>query len=169
MLALMNRFQVLLPHPLLSLLLLLLWLLLNNSVSAGHLVLGAILAVLIPLYTRRFWPEPADVHRPGLALRFSGLVLWDIFLANLRMARLLLGPREAIRPGFVRVPLDVQGEVAVTVLMSVVSLTPGTVSASLDAKRRHLLVHALSEEDPTELIREIKSRYEAPIKEIFAC
>lgn len=161
--------RFLLPHPLLSLVLFVMWLLLNDSTSAGHLVLGALLGVLIPLYTRRFWPEPAVVHRPGLALRFAGLVLWDILVANIRVARLVLGPLAAIRPRFVRVPLDVEGDVAVTVLASVVSLTPGTVSAGLDAGRRYLLVHALSEEDPAELVRQIKSRYEAPIREIFSC
>ncbi|MEA3275664.1 MAG: Na+/H+ antiporter subunit E [Pseudomonadota bacterium] len=157
------------PHPLLSLVLLVLWLLLNNSASPGHLVLGALLGVLIPLFTRRFWPEPARVRRPVLALRFAALVLWDIVVANFAVARIVLGPREAIRPAFVRVPLDVKGEVAVTVLASVVSLTPGTVSADLDAERRYLLVHALSEDDPSRLTRHIKTRYEAPIKEIFAC
>jgi multicomponent K+:H+ antiporter subunit E len=158
-----------LPHPLLSLLLLLLWLLLNNSISPGHLVLGGLLAILIPLFTRRFWPEPATVRRPGLALRLAGIVLWDILVANLRVALLIVGPRQHIRPQFVWVPLDTQGEVAVTVLASVVSLTPGTVSADLDPDRRHLLVHALSEEDAAALVRQIKTRYEAPIKEIFAC
>lgn len=158
-----------LPHPLLSLVLLLLWLLLNNSASPGHLVLGGLLAILIPLFTRRFWPEPATVRRPGLALRLAGIVLWDILVANLRVALLIVGPRQHIRPQFVWVPLDTQGEVAVTVLASVVSLTPGTVSADLDPDRRHLLVHALSEEDAAALVRQIKTRYEAPIKEIFAC
>lgn len=109
------------------------------------------------------------MRRPGLVLRFAGRVLWDILVANFRVARLVLGPRAAIRPMFVRVPLDVEGDLAVTILASVVSLTPGTVSADLDADRTHLLVHALSEEDPADLIREIKSRYEGPIKEIFAC
>jgi multicomponent K+:H+ antiporter subunit E len=70
---------------------------------------------------------------------------------------------------FVRVPLDLEGEVAVTVLTSVISLTPGTVSADLDSDNRYVLVHALSEEDPDDMIREIKTRYEAPIREIFAC
>lgn len=158
-----------LPHPILSLILLLLWLLLNDSAAPGHLLLGALLAVAIPLYTKRFWPEPARVRQPGLALRFAGRVLSDILVANFKVARVVLGPREAIRPRFVRVPLDVRGEIGVTVLASVVSLTPGTVSADLDAGRRNLLVHALSEDDPAELIRQIKTRYEKPIMEIFAC
>jgi multicomponent K+:H+ antiporter subunit E len=165
----MKTVRTLFPHPLLSVLLLLLWLLLNNGAPPGHLVLGTLLGVLIPLFTQRFWPEPARVHRPGLALRLTGRVLGDIVVANFAVARLVLGPRKSIQPRFVQVPLDVRGDVAVTVLASVISLTPGTVSASLDAKRRFLLVHALSEDDPPQLIRQIKTRYEAPIKEIFSC
>ncbi|MDJ0861746.1 MAG: Na+/H+ antiporter subunit E [Gammaproteobacteria bacterium] len=159
----------LLPHPGLSSFLLVLWLLLNNSAAPGHLVLGALLGVLIPLFTRRFWPERLGLARPGLMLRFSGRVLWDILVANFAVARVVLGPRSAIRPAFVRVPLDIHDDFPVTVLASVVSLTPGTVSADIDAERRNLLVHALSVSDTEALAQDIKARYEAPIKEIFAC
>ncbi len=159
----------LLPHPGLSSFLLVLWLLLNNSAASGHLVLGALLGVLIPLFTRRFWPERLGLARPGLMLRFSGRVLWDIIVANFAVARVVLGPRSAIRPAFLRVPLDIHDDFPVTVLASVVSLTPGTVSADIDAERRNLLVHALSVSDTEALVQDIKARYEAPIKEIFAC
>lgn len=165
----MPRVPSLLPHPLLSLLLLLLWLLLNNSVSAGQLLLGTLFAVLIPLFTRRFWPQPAHLRHPGRAFRFMGRVLWDIIVANFAVARIVLGPSSAIRPVFVRVPLDLEGEVAITVLMSVISLTPGTITADLDDERSHVLVHALSEHDPDELVRQIKQRYESVVKEIFLC
>lgn len=158
-----------LPHPLLSGFLLLLWLMINNSSAPGHVLLGAFLGVALPLYTSRFWPEPAPVHRLGLAFRFAGLVLWDILVANFTVALVVLGPEDAVRPGFVRVPLDVEGDIAKTVLASVVSLTPGTVSADFDDEHRCLLVHALIVEDAQALALQIKSRYEAPIKEIFAC
>jgi multicomponent K+:H+ antiporter subunit E len=165
----MPRVSTLLPHPLLSLLLLLLWLLLNNSATAGQLVLGTLFAVLIPLFTSRFWPQPAYVARPGRALRFTGRVLWDIIVANFAVAQIVLGPSSAIRPVFVRVPLDIEGEFATTVLLMVISLTPGTITADLDDERSHVLVHALSEHDPDELVREIKKRYESVVKEIFLC
>lgn len=158
-----------LPHPLLSLLLLSIWLLMNDSLAPGQVLLGATLGLLIPLFTKRFWPHTANFRRPVLALRLIGVVLWDIVVANFAVSRIVLGPRDAIKPAFVRIPLDVQGDFAVTALASVISLTPGTVTAEVDAERRHLLVHALSEEDPDRLIQRIKARYEAPIKEIFAC
>ena len=162
-----------LPHPLMSAILLLLWLLLNDTASAGHLVLGTLLGLLIPFFTQRFWPETEHVHRPALALRFIGRVLVDIIVANFAVARLVFKPPNAIRPAFVRVPLDVKDDFAISILASVVSLTPGTVSADLDldAAREHgvLLVHVLDLDDAEKLIAEIKTRYEAPIMEIFAC
>jgi multicomponent K+:H+ antiporter subunit E len=131
--------------------------------------LGALLGVLIPLFTRRFWPEPVHLTRPGLVFRFAGRVLWDIVVANFAVARVVLGPRSALRPAFVRVPLDLEGDFAMTVLASVISLTPGTVSANLDAEQGYLLVHALSADNAEALVQQIKSRYEAPLREIFAC
>jgi len=159
----------LLPHPLLSLLLLLLWLLLSNSAAPGHLLLGAVLGLLIPRFTRRFWPDTLRVRRPVLLLRFGGLVLKDIVVANFAVARVVIGPATAVRPVFVAVPLEVQGDFSITLLASVISLTPGTVSAYLDPDRSRLWVHALSEDDPEQLVRQIKHRYETPIREIFAC
>lgn len=165
----MPGYSFLLPHPLLSLLLLLLWLLLNNSATAGQLLLGSLLAVLIPLFTRRFWPQPVYLAHPVRALGFAGRVLWDIVVANFAVARIVLGPGSAVRPVFVRIPLDIEGEFAITVLLMVISLTPGTITADLDAERSHLLVHALSEDDPDQLVQQIKQRYEAALKEIFVC
>jgi multicomponent K+:H+ antiporter subunit E len=165
----MFRPSTLLPHPLLSLLLLLLWLLLSNSAAPGQLLLGALLGVIIPLFSRRFWPQRLHLARPGLLLSFAGRVLWDILLANFAVARVVLGASGAIRPAFVRVPLDIEGDFPVTLLASVISLTPGTLCAELDRERGYLLVHALSEEHPERLVHRIKTRYEAPIKEIFAC
>ena len=44
-----------LPHPVTSAILFVVWLLLNHTLSAGHIVLAATLGVLIPLFTRRFF------------------------------------------------------------------------------------------------------------------
>lgn len=156
-----------LPHPLLSLLLLVLWLLLNNTAAPGHLVLGTAFGIIIPLFTRRFWPQRLAVGHFAAALRLAGRVIVDIIRANFSVAKVVLGPKSAIQPMFVKVPLDVESDFAVSLLASVISLTPGTVSADIDVENRCLLVHALSTEEPDDLVRQIKSRYETLIKEIF--
>ena len=157
----------LLPHPLLTPLLAAVWLLLNNSLAPGHIVLGLLLGWLIPRFTLRFWPETVRIRRPGVLVRFVAVVLWDIVVANLGVARRILADPGALRPAWIEVPLDLHSELAISLLANTICLTPGTVSARLSEDRRHLLVHALDAPDPVAVRDEIKARYEAPLKEVF--
>lgn len=165
----MTLTQRFIPHPVISGVLLVVWLLLNHTLSAGHIVLGGALAVLIPMFTRRFFPEPVYLGRIGTMLRFVGIVLWDIVVASITVARLTLGPTSRLRPRFVRIPVSLPDDFALTALASTISLTPGTVSAELAPDREHILIHALDVDDEDALVRTIKERYEAPIREIFRC
>ena len=157
----------LLPHPIGSAALLLFWLWLNNTVDPGHVVLGGLLGWSLPLVTRRFWPEQERVARAWRLLPFAGVVLSDIVTANLRVARAVLSPVDRLRPGFVRVPLDLRSDVGIAVLANTISLTPGTLSADLTDDRRALLVHYLDERDPEALVADIKRRYERRLQEVF--
>ncbi len=156
-------------RPALSGVLLALWLLLANSLALGQLILGGLLALVIPRWVEPFWPARPRTCHPLRLLRFTGLVLADIVRANVSVARLILGPPAALRPAFVEVPLDLTDEFAITVFASTVSLTPGTVSATVSADRRTLLVHGLDVADGAALAAELKQRYEAPLKEILEC
>lgn len=157
------------PHPALSIAIFLLWMALNNASSLAHAVLALILAIGLPLLTRRFWPE----HPPSVkllpAIKLLSIVLWDILLASIDVAKLVLGPTKRIKPAFIEVPLDMQDPFVGTLLASIVSLTPGTVSIDIDRTRWVLQVHALNVDDREETIRAIKTRYEQPLKEIFSC
>ena len=94
-------------------------------------------------------------------------VLWDIVLSNIEVARRILGPERAITPGFLWLPLDLTNLHGITALASIITLTPGTLSAELSEDRRHLLVHCFNLRDAEATVAAIKQRYEAPLKEIF--
>ena len=157
----------LLPHPLLSAILLVIWLLLVNELSIAHLLLGSLLGWAVPLYTARFWPDQVHVRRPLLLLRFLAVVLYDILVANITVARLILGRQERLRPAFILMPLALRSELAISLLANTISLTPGTVSTYLTADRRCLIIHSLHTTAPEELLATIRQRYEAPLKEIL--
>ncbi|WP_456377972.1 Na+/H+ antiporter subunit E [Thiolapillus sp.] len=167
----MNVFlSKLFPHPILTLALWGVWLLLNNTVGAGHIVLGLLLAILIPFLTSGFWPEKNRIQAPFTLLKYLGVVLWDILVANMAVAKLILGRNRDLRPGFFYVDLDIQTPIGISLLANTISLTPGTVSCDLTEDRSRLLVHALHIEDIPAAVKEIKERYEAPLKKIFtAC
>ena len=157
----------LLPHPMLTPILAVIWLLLNNSVAPGHIILGLLLGWLIPLFTLRFWPESVRIHKPWVLLRFLLVVLLDIFLANLVVAMRILGRPQRLQPAFIEMPLALNSDLAISLLANTICLTPGTVSASLSPDRRTLLVHALDAPDPDAVLDEIRTRYEAPLKAVF--
>ncbi|AUB82053.1 Na+/H+ antiporter subunit E [Candidatus Thiodictyon syntrophicum] len=157
----------LLPHPILTLTLTAVWLLLVNGLAPGQVLLGIFLGFTIPLFSRRFWPERSPMRRPLTLLRFGALVLYDILAANLVVAWLILRGPTRLRPGFVAIPLDLSSELAISLLANTICLTPGTVSALLSPDRRTLLVHALDLDDPAALIATIKARYEAPLRQVF--
>lgn len=159
----------LLPQPLVSVTLLGFWMLAWNSAAPGIVLLGVVVAVVVPLFTTRFWPEYPRRVRYGALLRFVPLFLWDVVVANLTVARLILGPTRRLRPGFMVVPLATQDPYVTTLLASVITLTPGTVSANLSGDRRSLLVHALDLPDREATVAEIKQRYERALMEIFPC
>ena len=158
----------LLPFPMLSLLLWLSWLLLNGF-SWGHGLLGLVLAVVLPLGTRPFWPNVPRLRDFPKLVRFVLVVHWGIITANVVVARLILGSPRKLRPAFVELPLELTDDFAITLLASTISLTPGTVSADVSEDRRTLLIHALDMDDEAELVAQIKQRYERPLKEIFEC
>jgi multicomponent K+:H+ antiporter subunit E len=165
---LQRPFKRLVPAPVLSLALLVLWLLLNRSLSAGHIVLGTVLALAIPLLTAGLRPLPVRIRKPGAVLRLALAVAVDTVRSNVAVARLLLAPGRRRHPaGFVHIPLDVRDPNALAVLATIVCITPGTAWAELALDRSMLLLHVLELDDAATVIANVKRRYEAPLMEIF--
>lgn len=163
----MKLMRNLFPAPLLSMAMFVGWLMLNTSLSVGHLLLALLMALVIPLAVERWRPDKARPHRALVALRLLLRVLLDVVSANIQVALQVLGPESSLRPGWVWVPLDLRSPHAMAMLAAIVTLTPGTVSSDLADDQRHLLVHALHVDDAAVLVAEIKSRYETPLKAIF--
>ncbi|HRQ58187.1 MAG TPA: Na+/H+ antiporter subunit E [Azoarcus taiwanensis] len=157
-----------LPHPLLTIVLVVLWMLLLNSFTMGGLVMGLFLGIVIPIITSNFWPERPPIRAYGKALAFMLLVAWDVIVANIHVARLILFRRaDQLHTRWVTVPLELDSPEAITVLAGTITMTPGTVSSDLSADGRSLLVHCLDAPDAEEAVMQMKSRYEARLKEIF--
>lgn len=157
----------LLPHPLLTPILAIIWLLLNNSIDPGQIVMGLLLGWAIPLISIRFWPDTVYIYKPLTLVRYIAVLLFDIIMANFTVARLILGNPDQLKPAFAVLPLDLTSDLAISLLANSITLTPGTLSAKLSLDRKHLLIHALNETDTEAMIIAIKNRYEIPLKEIF--
>ena len=157
-----------LPHPVLSLALLVLWLLLINSFSAGGLLVGIVLGIIIPRLTGNFWPDRPEIRNYGKALAYVGLVTYDVIVANMQVARIIaFRPVKSLNTRWVCMPLELKNPEALTLLAGTITMTPGTVSCDFSADGKYLLVHCLDAPDAEAIVQEMKTRYEARLKEIF--
>ena len=157
-----------LPHPLLSGFLLAMWLLLNQSLSPGHLLLGAVLALAGGLMVQPLDLPRANLRRPLVLARLLGRVLADIVRSNLAVARIVLGLKHAERvSGFMTIPLELRDRYGLAVLAIIITATPGTLWISFDPATGRLLIHVLDLVDRAAWTRTIKQRYEGLLIEIF--
>lgn len=158
----------LLPHPLLTLILAVVWVLLQNEITAGMVVFGIILGILIPWMTSIWWPDTPQGFRLGKMVVYSVIVIWDIVVANIQVAWIVITvPNAKLKPAWIVVPLKLKQPEAITLLAGTITLTPGTVSADLSDEGHSLLVHVLHTENPEGVRDDIKSRYERRLLEIF--
>ncbi|WP_296469140.1 Na+/H+ antiporter subunit E [Pigmentiphaga sp.] len=157
-----------LPWPRTSLFLLAMWLVLNQAFSLGHLLLGSLLAIVLPLWTAPLRPVRASLRRPGAALRLLGVVIVDSFRSNLEVARIVLGSRQRRNnSGFIRLPLDLRDPHGLMTLSLIITAIPGTVCVELTDDRSALIIHVLDLNDEQYWINLLKTRYERPLMEIF--
>ena len=156
------------PHPLLSLLLFVTWMLLVNQIKLGSMVLALILAIAIPLLTAPYWPNRPVIRNIPAFAAYLLLVMWDIIVANIQVAKIILFYRnDQIKSAWIPVPIELRTPEAITMLAGTITMTPGTVTADMSSCGRVLLIHSLHAPDPDAIRDDIKSRYEARLKRIF--
>lgn len=164
----MKIVQRIFPHPVLTLLLTAVWLLLANRISINSILFGGFLGIVIPFVTRPYWPDAPYLRHPLKIAEYFFIVVWDIIVANFVVAWLILFRRNKdLQQTWITVPLELRSPEAITVLAGTITLTPGTVSSDISTEGHAILVHCLNAPDPDAVRDEIKDRYERRLKEIF--
>jgi multicomponent K+:H+ antiporter subunit E len=158
-----------LPFPALSLALLAMWLVLNQTLDAGHVLLGTALALGGGHVLAGLQPPQESVRRRGRALAMLfALVFMDIVRSNIAVARIVVQPGTRSRTsGFVSLPLELRHPGGLAALACIITATPGTSWACYDAARNILTIHVLDLVDEEAWVSLFKERYERRLMEIF--
>jgi multicomponent K+:H+ antiporter subunit E len=144
------------------------WLLLNQTVALGHVLLGGVLAIALPVVTAGLRPERARVRRPGVIIRLCVTILIDSVKSNIAVGRIILASKARRgNAGFIKVPLDLHDAHGLAALAVILTAVPGTVFSELSEDRKILIVHVLDLTDEATSISTIKDHYEKPLMEIF--
>lgn len=156
----------LLPYPLLWLVLLGMWLILNASLSAGQIILGAIIATLACWTVQRLDPPKARMKHVGTIIRLIGLVIADVVQSNIAVLRLVLSGRPP-RSHFVTIPLDLKDPNGLAILSIIVTATPGSAWVHYDSLKSEVTIHILDTADEAAWNAALKRNYEQRLMEIF--
>ncbi|QOW24864.1 Na+/H+ antiporter subunit E [Lysobacter sp. H23M47] len=161
------NFRRVLPSLPLTVTVIVFWIIMVADLSLVQWLFAIVLGVVIPLFAARLDREFARIGNVRLVPKMIGVLIWDVIVSNVEVARLVLGRESNITPGFIWLPLDIANIHGIAALTSFITLTPGTVSAALSEDRKYLLIHVLNLKDADEVIAGIKRRYEVPLMEIF--
>lgn len=158
-----------LPAPWLSLALLLMWLLLNQSLAPAHWLFGAVLGLAAPLLARPLQPHGhARLRRPMALLRLLGFSLIEIVRSCFNVSQIIMMRRsQNLNSQFIRVPLALRSPHGLALLSCLINTTPGTVWVDLLEEKHELLLHVFDLHDEAWWVDTIKTRYERPIIEVF--
>jgi multicomponent K+:H+ antiporter subunit E len=156
------------PAPLISLLLLAMWLALARSIAPGQILLGGLLAIVVPLVTASLRPTKVRVRRPGLLVRYIVRVCGDVLTSSLQVAWGVVAWRwRRPQARFVVVPLDLRDPIGLAALAVVTTIVPGTVWSELAIDRSAILLHVWDVVEEGAFVAHYKARYEKPLQEIF--
>lgn len=146
-----------------------LWLLLNQTVALGHIVLGLVLAIGLASAASSLRPLRATLHRLDVAAMLMLVVVREVVRSNIGVARIVLGlvRGRAIRSGFLDIPLDLRDPHGLAALAVIITSTPGTVWVGISPDGGHLTLHVLDLKDEQAWIDFVKERYERPLMRIF--
>jgi multicomponent K+:H+ antiporter subunit E len=159
----------LVSFPIASATLLVLWLLLNQTLSPGHILLGGAIGLIGGWALSALKPPNARPPRLGAIFRLAALVFADIVRSNIAVGRIILGLGRRRRiSGFVEIPLELRDPYGLATLACIITSTPGTLWVDFNEASGTLTIHVLDLVDKSEWVRTIKGRYERRLLEIFA-
>ncbi len=156
------------PYPLLTLALTLMWLLLQQSLGLGQVLLGFVVAWSASQAMARLQPHKPVIRRPGKVLKLIALVTADVMRSNIAVCRIILaGDRRETKAGFIKMPLELRDPAGLAVLSCIITATPGSAWLEYSPTESTVLIHVLDLIDEAQWVETVKLRYEALLLEIF--
>lgn len=150
-----------------NILLALLWVSLSGNFSPVNLLFGYLIGYLALFLSRRAFAPSNYFGVVERLVRFVFFFLWELTLANLRVAYEVLTPRHNMHPRVIALPLQARTDFEISALAILISLTPGTLSLDVSADKKVLYIHAMFAEDEEAVRKDIQNNLEARLLAIW--
>lgn len=142
------------------------WMFMSTSMSASTFIVGYLIGLILIIMMRRFFSERLYIWRLWATVKLILLFFKELILSNISVLRLILQPKMDIEPMIFALPTDLKHDWEITLLSSLITLTPGTLVLNVSDDQKTLYIHAIDVDDVDEAIDSIKNSFEKAIKEV---
>lgn len=143
------------------------WAFAVGEFTIGNLVVGFLLGYLVLWLSRDLLDARKYSATVPRLIEFTLFFLWELLLANIRIAYDVLTPTHHMRPGIIAMPLDARTDGEITLLANLITLTPGTLALDVSADRKTMYIHMMYIRDPEIDKKRIKDGFERRLLELL--
>ncbi len=143
-----------------------LWMFLQDSQTPLTFVTGYIIGVIILYFLRRFFTKPFYIHTFIAAVKLFFIFIYESILSAILMMKYILQPKLDVRPGIFRIDTDLEGEVEITLISMLITLTPGSVVVEVTPDNKSVYVHAMDVREAKESVLKSQKIFEKAIKDV---
>lgn len=142
------------------------WMFMNSSLTASTFIVGYLIGLIMIIITRRFFKGRLYVWRLWAMIKLTLLFAKELTMSNISVLLLVIKPKLNIQPSIFALPTELKEDWEITLLSSLITLTPGTIVLHVSNDQRTLYIHAIDVDDVDEAIDSIKNSFEKAILEV---
>lgn len=142
------------------------WMFLSVSFKPSTFIVGYILGLLMLFIVRRSFSTRFYLDKVWAVIKLTLLFLKELTLSNFSVLMLIIKPKMPIRPAIFAMPTVLEKDWEITLLSSLITLTPGTIVIDISDDNKTLYIHSLDFEDIDEAIQSIQNTFEKAILEV---
>lgn len=144
----------------------LVWMFLSSSMTVTTFGIGYLIGFILLLMMRRFFTERLYIGRLWAAIKLTLMFIRELILSNLSVLFLVIRPKLVLQPRIFALSTDLNKDWEITLLSSLITLTPGTIVVYVSDDQNTLYIHAIDAGDVEEAIHSIKNSFEKAIREV---
>lgn len=151
---------------LLNVMLTLIWIALTGSFTYGNLLFGFMISFFVLWIISRNSEDKRYFTIAFKIISFFFFFLYEMLKANIQVAYEVMSSGFQMKPGIIRLELEARTDMEITLLASLISLTPGTLVLDISDDRKVMYVHGMYLQDKAKFIESIKIGLEKPLLNI---
>ncbi|WP_391116623.1 Na+/H+ antiporter subunit E [Psychrobacillus sp. L3] len=142
------------------------WMFLSVSFKPTTFIVGYLLGLLMLWMLRKSFSSRFYLERIWAVVKLVILFLKELTLSNIAVLLLIIKPKMPIRPAIFAMPTVLEKDWEITLLSSLITLTPGTIVIDISDDNKILYIHSIDFDNVDDAINSIKDTFEKAILEV---